>query len=107
MNQEQRENVCNRAQRLRRGSAGAAFGNPAHLLDAANYFIQAWNAITPITISRVFKKAAINTLLTTFILNTTLRVYQIKKSMLEIPLQASELFESSTLWLNLVILGFF
>jgi hypothetical protein len=56
MNQEQRENVCNRAQRLRRGSAGAAFGNPAHLLDAVNYVIQAWNAIIPITITNAFKK---------------------------------------------------
>jgi len=39
------------AQRLPRGAAGAAFGNPTHLLDAANYVKHAWDAVTSTTIS--------------------------------------------------------
>lgn len=45
--------------RLPRGSAGVAFGNPAHLLDAATYVKKAWDAVTPLTISNAFKKAKI------------------------------------------------
>lgn len=55
----QKEHKRAQAQRLPRGSAGAAFGNPAHLLDAANYVKRAWDAITSTTISNAWKKAEI------------------------------------------------
>ena len=45
--------------RLRRGAAGVDYGNPAHLLDAANYVKASWDAITPQTILNCFKKAEI------------------------------------------------
>jgi hypothetical protein len=35
---------------LRRGAAGVEFGNPAHLLDAANIIKSCWDSITPATI---------------------------------------------------------
>jgi len=47
------------AQRLPRGAAGAAFGNPTHLLDAANYVKHAWDAVTSTTISNAWRKAEI------------------------------------------------
>jgi hypothetical protein len=47
----QKEHKCSKALRLPRGSAGAAIGNPAHLLDAANYVQCAWGSITSTTIS--------------------------------------------------------
>jgi hypothetical protein len=45
--------------RLRRGAAGVDFGNPAHLLDAANYVKASWDAILPQSILNCFKKAEI------------------------------------------------
>ncbi len=59
LSEAQKEHVRTQAQRLPRGSTGAAFRNPTNLLDSANYVIQAWNAITPILISNAFIKAAI------------------------------------------------
>jgi hypothetical protein len=53
----QKECKCAQAQRLPRGAAGAAFGNPAHLLDAANYVQCAWDAVTSTTISNAWRKA--------------------------------------------------
>jgi DDE superfamily endonuclease len=44
---------------LRRGAAGVEFGNPAHLLDAANFVKVCWDAITQETIKNCFKKAEI------------------------------------------------
>jgi hypothetical protein len=38
---------------LRRGAVGVKFGNPAHLLDAANCIKLCWNAISPETIKNV------------------------------------------------------
>jgi hypothetical protein len=53
----QKEHKRAQAQRLPRGAAGAAFGNPAHLLDAANYVQCAWDAVTSTTISNAWRKA--------------------------------------------------
>jgi DDE superfamily endonuclease len=47
---------------LRRGAAGVEFGNPAHLLDAANNIKLCWDAISPETIKNSFRKAEIITL---------------------------------------------
>ena len=44
---------------MRRGAAGVEFGNPAHLLDAANYVKASWDAILPQAILNCFKKAEI------------------------------------------------
>ena len=55
----QKEHKCAQAQRLLKGAAGAAFGNPAYLLDAANYIKLAWDAITSTTIRNAWKKAEI------------------------------------------------
>ena len=41
----------------RRGAAGVAYGKPAHLLDAARYITEAWNAISQQTIKNAFIKA--------------------------------------------------
>ena len=45
------------SKRLRRGAAGVAYGNPAHLLDAALFVKDAWDAISASTIKNAFKKA--------------------------------------------------
>ena len=45
--------------RLRRRAAGVEFGNPAHLLDAANYVKASWDVILPQAILNCFKKAEI------------------------------------------------
>ena len=45
------------AKRLPRGAAGVAYGNPAHLLDAAQYIKVAWDAISDTTIKNAFNKA--------------------------------------------------
>ena len=45
------------AKRLPRGAAGVAYGNPAHILGAAQYIKLAWNAISDVTITNVFNKA--------------------------------------------------
>jgi hypothetical protein len=37
LDEAQKEHKRAQGQRLPRGAAGATFGNPAHLLDAANY----------------------------------------------------------------------
>ncbi len=44
--QIQKEHKHAQAQRLPRGAAGAAFGNPAHLLDAAHHVQCACNEVT-------------------------------------------------------------
>jgi hypothetical protein len=49
-------------QRLRRGAAGVAYGNPAHLLDAASYVKEAWQSVSPSSIKNAFIKAKIMTL---------------------------------------------
>ena len=38
--------------KLPRGAAGASYGNPVHLLDAANYIKHAWDAVSSTTISK-------------------------------------------------------
>ena len=45
------------ARRLPRRSAGVLYGNPAHLLDAANYVKEAWDSVSEASISNAFKKA--------------------------------------------------
>ena len=45
------------AKRLPRGAAGVAYGNPAHLLDAAQYIEVAWDAILDTAIKNAFNKA--------------------------------------------------
>jgi hypothetical protein len=47
------------ARRLRRGSAGVLYGNPAHLLDAANYVKEAWDSVSEASIRNAFRKAEI------------------------------------------------
>ena len=51
---EQDENLkalkTEQAERLPRKAAGVAYGNPAHILDAAQYIKLAWDAITDVTI---------------------------------------------------------
>jgi len=49
-------------QRLRRGAAGVAYGNPAHLLDAASYVKEVWQSVSPSSIKNAFIKAKIMTL---------------------------------------------
>ncbi len=48
--------------RLRRGAAGVAYGNPAHLLDATSYVKEAWQSVSPSSIKNAFIKAKIMTL---------------------------------------------
>ena len=50
------------AKRLPRGAAGVASGNPAHMLDAAEYIKLAWDAISDTTIKNAFNKAELVTL---------------------------------------------
>ena len=45
------------AKRLPRGAAGVAYGDPAHMLDAAQYVEIAWDAISDATIKNAFNKA--------------------------------------------------
>ena len=59
LDQTQKEHLRAQAQRLPRGAAGATFGNPAHLLDAATYVKRAWDAFSPTTICNAFKNAEI------------------------------------------------
>ena len=47
----------------RRGAAGVEFGNPAHLMDAAGYIKEAWDAISPATIRNAFHKADLKMIL--------------------------------------------
>ena len=47
----------------RRGAAGVEFGNPAHLMDAAGYIKEAWDAISPATIRNSFYKADLKIIL--------------------------------------------
>ena len=51
-----------KAKRLLRGAAGVAYGNPAHMLDAAQYIKLAWDAISDATIKNAFNKAKLVTL---------------------------------------------
>jgi hypothetical protein len=48
--------------RLRRGVAGVAYGNLAHLLDVASYVKEAWQSVSPSSIKNAFIKAEIVTL---------------------------------------------
>jgi hypothetical protein len=48
--------------RLRCGAAGVAYGNLAHLLDAASYVKEAWQSMSPSAIKNAFIKAEIMTL---------------------------------------------
>jgi hypothetical protein len=48
--------------RLRRGAAGVAYENPAHLLDATSYVKEAWQSMSPSSIKNAFIKAEIMTL---------------------------------------------
>ncbi len=48
--------------RLRHGAVGVAYGNPAHLLDAASYVKEAWQSVSPSSIKNAFIKAEIMTL---------------------------------------------
>ncbi len=50
----QKQHKHAQAQRLAKGAAGAAFGNPAHLLDAANYVKWAWDSVTSTTITNAW-----------------------------------------------------
>ena len=50
------------AKRLPRRAAGVAYGNPAHMLDAAQYIKLAWDAISDATIKNAFNKAELVTL---------------------------------------------
>jgi len=47
--------------RLRCGATRVAFGNPAHLLDAASYVKEAWQSVSPSSIKNAFIKAKIMT----------------------------------------------
>ena len=47
------------AKRMRRGSVGLAFGKSAHLLDAANLIVIAWNEIKQETLFNCYRKADI------------------------------------------------
>ena len=47
------------AKRMRRGSVGLTFGKLAHLLDAANLIVIAWNEIKPETLFNCYRKANI------------------------------------------------
>ena len=42
--------------RLRRGVVGVAYGNAAHLLDAASYVKEAWQSVSPSSIKNAFIK---------------------------------------------------
>jgi hypothetical protein len=47
--------------RLRRGAAnGVAYGNPAHLLDAASYVKEAWQSMSPSSIQNAFYRGGNN-----------------------------------------------
>jgi len=48
--------------RLRYGAVGVAYGNLAHLLDAASYVKEAWQSVSPSSIKNAFIKAKIMTL---------------------------------------------
>ncbi len=48
--------------KLQRGAVGVAYGNPAHLLDAASYVKEAWQSMSPSSIKNAFIKAKIMTL---------------------------------------------
>ena len=50
------------AKRLPRGAVGVAYANPTHMLDAAQYFKLAWDAISEATIKNLLNKAKLVTL---------------------------------------------
>ena len=50
------------AKRLLRGAAGVAYGNPDHMLDAAEYIKLAWDTISDATIKNAFNQAELVTL---------------------------------------------
>ena len=50
------------AKRLPRGAAGVAHGDPAHMLDTAEYIKLVWDAISDATIKNAFNQAELVTL---------------------------------------------
>ncbi len=48
--------------RLRRGAAGVAYENSAHLFDAVSYVKEAWQSVSPNSIKNAFIKVKIMTL---------------------------------------------
>ena len=50
------------ARRLSRRAADIAYGNPAHMLDTAQYIKLDWDAISDATIKNAFNKAELVTL---------------------------------------------
>lgn len=61
LDEAQKQHKRTQAQMLPRGAAGTAYGNPAHILDAANYVKKAWDDITNDTIANAWRKAEIIT----------------------------------------------
>jgi len=59
LNEVQKQQKQDQVGRLPRGAAGASYGKPAHLLDAANYITNAWATISSATIRNAFDKAGI------------------------------------------------
>lgn len=57
LDEDEERQLTEQAKSQRRGSTGVAYGKPAHLLDAANYISQAWDAVSPTTIKNCFCKA--------------------------------------------------
>ena len=57
---DQKSLLMAQASTLKSGSAGVAYGNPAHLMDVAKYVKEAWAAITPIRIENCFRKAELS-----------------------------------------------
>ena len=55
--QELKTRKKEQAERLPREAAGVAYGNPAHILNAAQYIKFAWDAISDATMKNAFKKA--------------------------------------------------
>jgi DDE superfamily endonuclease len=60
LNDNEKTALIGQGKKLRRGSAGVRFGNPAHLLDAAKYLKEGCDSILPISIENCFRKADIS-----------------------------------------------
>ena len=54
---ETQEELKTQAARLRRGASGLQHGNPATLMDAANFVVKAWDSVSPASIRNCFNKA--------------------------------------------------
>ena len=59
LNEEAKLRKKDQGRRLRRGAAGVAYGNPAHLLDAASFVQEAWQSVSSVSIKNAFIKADI------------------------------------------------